>query len=106
MENAVYTVGHSTHTIEHFIDILKQNGVNVVADVRSSPYSRFNPQFNREALADSLREHGIKYVFLGEEFGARSSDRSCYIDSYDGRADGGNGVLDGRLPGIGNRLID
>jgi len=80
MKNAVYTVGHSTHTIEHFIEILQQNGVSVVVDVRSSPYSRFNPQFNRETLAISLREHDIKYVFLGEEFGARSSDRSCYIN--------------------------
>lgn len=76
----IYTVGHSTHTLEHFVDLLNMNGVNVVADVRSSPYSRFNPQFNRESLSRSLREHGIQYVFLGEEFGARSPDRSCYVD--------------------------
>lgn len=80
MRNVVYTVGHSTHSIEYFVDLLTKNKVDVVADVRSSPYSRFNPQFNKETLAASLREHCIKYVFLGDEFGARSLDRSCYID--------------------------
>lgn len=80
MQGFVYTIGHSTHSIEYFVNLLTENGVNVVADVRSSPYSRFNPQFNKESLAASLREHCIKYVFLGDEFGARSLDRSCYID--------------------------
>jgi len=55
-----------------------------VADVRSSPYSQFNPQFNRELLECALREHGVSYVFLGEELGARRSERECYLD---GRAD-------------------
>jgi uncharacterized protein (DUF488 family) len=51
-----------------------------VADVRSSPYSRINPQFNREPLRAALREAGISYVFMGEELGARSKDPSCYRD--------------------------
>lgn len=80
MKETVFTIGHSTHRIEKFINLLVRNRINVVADVRSSPYSRFNPQFNRKPLSASLRESGIKYVFLGEEFGARSSDRSCYVD--------------------------
>lgn len=49
-----------------------------VADVRSAPYSRFNPQFNRAVLEKDLPAHGIKYVFLGRELGARSDDSSCY----------------------------
>jgi uncharacterized protein (DUF488 family) len=80
MQNVVYTVGHSTHSIEHFVGLLTKNKIDVVADVRSSPYSGFNPQFNKEDLAASLQEYCIKYVFLGDEFGARSSDQSCYID--------------------------
>ena len=80
MGNILYTIGHSTHSIECFLDLLKNNDVNVIADVRSYPNSRFNPQFNKDDLALSLREHNVKYVFLGDEFGARSSDSSCYID--------------------------
>ena len=55
-----------------------------MADVRSSPYSQYNPHFNRAPLQRALQEHGISYVFLGEELGARRSERECYID---GRAD-------------------
>lgn len=74
----VLTVGHSTHSLDAFVALLKQHVVTALADVRSSPYSRFNPQFNREVLAQSLIACGIRYVFLGRELGARSSDRSCY----------------------------
>jgi len=52
--------------------------VTALADVRSTPFSRFHPQFNRDALERDLRTHDIKYVFLGRELGARSEDRSCY----------------------------
>ena len=54
------------------------HAVNAIADVRSSPYSRFNPQFNRESLQKVLKEEGISYVFLGKELGARSDDPACY----------------------------
>ena len=74
----VLTVGHSTHSAEAFEALLKQHGVTTVADVRSAPYSRFNPQFNREVLERYLIVRGMKYVFLGRELGARSDDRSCY----------------------------
>lgn len=79
MRKVVFTIGHSTHTIERFVALLITNGVTALADVRSSPYSRFNPQFNRESLKASLANKGIKYVFLGEELGARSEDPGCYI---------------------------
>src|SRR5688500_15964772 len=74
----VFTVGHSTHPIEHFLALLQQHGIEVLADVRSTPFSRFNPQFNRERLAQSLATAGIRYEFLGEELGARSNDPACY----------------------------
>jgi uncharacterized protein (DUF488 family) len=76
--NAVLTVGHSTHPIAFFVALLKRHGVTAIADVRSSPFSRFNPQFNKGALERSLRAEGIRYVFLGKELGARSDDPSCY----------------------------
>lgn len=74
----IYTVGHSTHAIEKFLDLLDCNGVTAVADVRSVPFSRYNPQFNKEALSVELKKRGIAYVFLGKELGARSDDPSCY----------------------------
>jgi uncharacterized protein (DUF488 family) len=80
MQDVVFTIGHSTQPTGRFIALLKQHGITAVADVRSKPYSRINPQFNREDLRDTLRENGIAYVFLGKELGARSEDRACYLD--------------------------
>ena len=76
----IYTVGHSTQPFETFLDLLQKQGVTAIADVRSTPYSRFNPQFNREELRSALKAHGIRYVFLGKELGARSDDECCYVD--------------------------
>ena len=78
MTDALYTIGHSTHTAQELIDLLRLHGITAVADVRSSPYSRMNPQFNRDSFSDLLRDCQITYVFLGRELGARSKDRSCY----------------------------
>jgi uncharacterized protein (DUF488 family) len=80
MAEHVYTVGHSTHSTEKFVELLQRHSITAIADVRSKPYSRMNSQFNRETLRDTLRAVGIAYVFLGKELGARSDDRSCYCD--------------------------
>jgi len=79
MAQEVFTIGHSNHPIEKFLDLLHANRIQAVADVRSSPFSRFNPQFNRENLQNSLKKARIHYVFLGKELGARSEDPNCYI---------------------------
>ena len=80
MSSIVYTVGHSTHSIERLINLLSSNLVSMVADVRSHPYSRFNPQFNRDSLSLDLKEVGISYAFMGYELGARTEDPGCYVD--------------------------
>lgn len=82
----VFTIGHSNLEVGKFVALLKQHGIQAIADVRSSPYSQYNPQFNREPLQKSLQEHGVAYVFLGQELGARRSERECYLE---GRADYG-----------------
>jgi len=74
----VLTIGHSIHSLDVFVKLLRQHGVTALADVRSTPYSRANPQFNRETLERDLKAQGIKYVFLGSELGARSNDLTCY----------------------------
>ena len=73
-EVVVLTVGHSNHPLETFVALLQRHGVTTLADVRSAPYSRFNPQFNRKALEGSLETIGIEYVFLGRALGGRPDD--------------------------------
>ena len=76
----IYTIGHSTHTIDRFVELLLMHEISAVCDVRSDPYSRFNPQFNREVLQKELKRNGIAYVYLGKELGPRSDDPSCYAN--------------------------
>ena len=79
-EKVLYTIGHSRHSIEHFIYLLNKASVSLVFDVRSIPYSRRNPQFNQKALAGRLMDEGIAYIFSGKELGAKSPAPDCYIN--------------------------
>jgi len=79
MPETIWTIGHSNHAVEAFVALLQTHGIGAVADVRSAPYSRYNPQFDRETLKESLRLAGMEYVFLGKELGARSDDAACYL---------------------------
>jgi uncharacterized protein (DUF488 family) len=74
----IYTVGYATRTLDVFLHILKQHQVDVVADVRSVPYSQYHPEFNRENLRAELNRRRMRYVFLGDHCGARSTDRNCF----------------------------
>lgn len=84
IKQRVFTIGHSNLEFAKFVALLAQHSVQAVADVRSSPYSQYNPGFNREALQRGLREQDISYVFLGAELGARRAEPECYVN---GRAD-------------------
>ncbi len=79
----VFTIGHSNHAPEAFLALLRRHCVDEVVDVRSSPSSRYTPQFNHDILDRALDEAGIGYAFLGGELGGRPMDRSCY--DLDGR---------------------
>ncbi|OOO17850.1 DUF488 domain-containing protein [Rhizobium sophoriradicis] len=76
----VLTIGHSTLPYERFLELLRQASVTAIADVRTAPYSRHFPQFNRETLRDELRLDQIAYVFLGEELGGRPKDKRFFCD--------------------------
>ena len=76
----VLTIGHSSHPSRVFLDLLNEHSVDVLVDVRSAPYSRFNPQFNRESLAAALKLPEIEYLYLGRELGGRPKDPDCYED--------------------------
>jgi uncharacterized protein (DUF488 family) len=74
----MYTIGHSDHTTTAFLDLLRQHDITLVADVRSQPYSRWAPQFNRETLERDLKEAGIAYRFMGAALGGHPSDPGLY----------------------------
>jgi uncharacterized protein (DUF488 family) len=76
----VYTIGHSNHPIERFLELLRMHAVEAIADVRSHPHSRFNPQFSLKRLRAALEDAGVAYLFLGRELGARSNDPGVYVD--------------------------
>jgi uncharacterized protein (DUF488 family) len=79
-----YTIGHSSHTAEHFLSLLTTHQIEVLVDARSAPYSRYTPQFDRETLRDQVLAAGMKYLFLGDVVGGRPKDEAHY-DEY-GRA--------------------
>ena len=74
----VFTIGHSNHPLEVFLQLLERHRIGTVADVRSAPYSRFNPHFNRKALAAALAAQGIHYAWFGTELGGRPDDPACF----------------------------
>jgi uncharacterized protein (DUF488 family) len=70
----IYTIGHSNHTFEFFLDLLKSFSITCIVDVRSVPASSYNPQFNKETLQNALKWNSIIYMHFGEEFGARHTE--------------------------------
>lgn len=74
----IFTVGHSNHSPEAFVALLDSHGVQMLVDVRSQPYSRYNPHFNRETLAVALAAAGIRYHFLGDSLGGRPAQADLY----------------------------
>ena len=70
----IYTIGHSTHQLDYFLELLREYEVNWLVDVRSNPASSHNPQFNQEPLSNFLKKNRITYLHYAEEFGARQTD--------------------------------
>ena len=79
----IWTVGHSNHPLETFLDLLARHQIAVLIDVRSSPYSRYASQFNREAIQPALQHCKIQYLYLGDLLGGRVEDPRFY--DQDGR---------------------
>jgi uncharacterized protein (DUF488 family) len=77
----IFTIGHSTNSIDRFIGMLRDARISAIADVRSSPWSRHNPHFNRPDLKSSLRSERIAYRFYGKQLGGRPTDPSLFQGS-------------------------
>jgi uncharacterized protein (DUF488 family) len=76
--DTIWTIGHSNHPLERFLDLLARHQMGMVIDVRSSPYSRYASQFNRETIRPALENRGIHYLFLGDLLGGRTDDERFY----------------------------
>src|SRR5215469_13535814 len=74
----IFSIGHSNQSIEAFLALLQQHQIQVLVDVRSSPYSKYVPQFNSTPLADAVRQVGVKYMFMGRELGGRPDGNEFY----------------------------
>jgi uncharacterized protein (DUF488 family) len=72
------TLGHSNHSIDAWLALVRQHGVEVVVDTRSSPYSKYVPQFDRELIQRTLEDAGVRYLFLGAELGGRPANPDYY----------------------------
>jgi uncharacterized protein (DUF488 family) len=88
----ILTIGHSTRTLDEFVELLEAYGVTLVVDVRSVPRSRHNPQFNKETLPSSLKHLGIKYIHMPDIGGLRrpkhdSENLAWRNNSFRGYAD-------------------
>jgi uncharacterized protein (DUF488 family) len=82
MISRIWTIGHSTRTIDIFISLLEENGIKLVADVRSLPGSKRYPQFNKETLAESLSEHRIRYEHFPDLGGRRKAKKDSHNTAW------------------------
>ena len=80
MQPKLYTIGHSNHSEETFLGLLRVHAVQVLVDVRSQPYSSYSTHFNQEPLRQAMAAAGVKYLFLGQELGGRPEGDGFYDD--------------------------
>jgi len=76
----VFSIGHSNHPMEKFLELLKTHGIEILADVRSHPYAKYATHFDSKPLKEALAGAGIKYIFLGRELGGLPDDDEFYDD--------------------------
>lgn len=77
-ETTIYSIGHGSKAIDDFIAELKSYDIEYLLDIRSTPYSKWNPQYNQSALEIELKKSGIHYVFVGDTLGGHPKDDTCY----------------------------
>jgi uncharacterized protein (DUF488 family) len=81
---SIFTVGYGTRSMDELAAVLHTYNIEFLIDVRSAPYSRYKPEFSKEALEAQIKERGLRYLFMGDSLGGRPDDPTCYVD---GRVD-------------------
>lgn len=84
-QQPIYTIGYGAREIDRFIAVLKKYRVDFLIDIRSRPYSRYKPEFSKQALQRTLQQNDIRYVFMGDTLGGQPEDPDCYRE--DGMVD-------------------
>jgi uncharacterized protein (DUF488 family) len=77
----LFTIGYGSREIVDFLRVLQEHDIAFLIDVRSRPYSRYKPDFSKEALEAHLRSAGIRYVFMGDTLGGQPDDPTCYDEN-------------------------
>lgn len=83
-QNTIYSIGHGNKSMKKLVEELRTFNIEYLFDVRSKPYSKFNPHFNKTTLEIELAQEGITYVYLGDHLGGLPTDITCYVK---GKAD-------------------
>lgn len=79
----IYTIGHSNYPYDKLISMIKKYSIDCVIDIRETPYSKYNIQYNKEDFNKSLKKSGYIYIYMGKEFGAKRSDPASYkLEGY------------------------
>ncbi|MGL4990125.1 MAG: DUF488 family protein [Sarcina sp.] len=76
----VFAIGHSNYPFEKLIKMLKEHNVNCVVDIRETPYSRYNVQYNKEVFELRLKQEGFIYIYMGVGFGAKRQSKESYLN--------------------------
>ena len=74
----IYTIGHSNYPVEKLIDMLKHYDIDTVVDIRGTPYSKYNVQYNKETIAHTLTEAGFIYIYMAKELAAKRENKVSY----------------------------
>ena len=74
----IFTIGHSNYKIEKLIDMLRYYNINCVVDIRGTPYSKYNVQYNKETIKDTLIKEGFVYIYMAKEFAAKRENKVSY----------------------------
>jgi len=82
MNQQVFTIGHSNHLFRAFLELIQKNNINMVVDVRTSPYSKYSSHFNKKPLMKTLEESEIDYVYLGNKIGGKPRDKKFYHEDH------------------------
>lgn len=80
-KSSIYSIGHGNKNINEFISELKSFDIKYLLDIRSKPFSKWNPQFNKHSLKKSIEEEAVKYLFIGDLLGGLPNDKDCYDEN-------------------------
>ncbi|EKF86578.1 DUF488 family protein [Methanobacterium formicicum] len=80
MSTIIFTIGHSNHPFSRFIELIQKQGIQMVVDVRSRPYSKYTPYYSKKPLEEGLKEYQVEYLYLGNKIGGKPDDAKFYHD--------------------------